>query len=140
MKLSQLLTVNAVLYLAFGIAFALYGPLMIAMYGILETEGSVSMYWYVASFSRMFGTALFGFGFLLWSVRHIGEFEPNDAIQPGRETRRGIVFALLLANLLGFVVAITQQSSIWGTFIGWITVGMFLLLVLGYGYFMVRRT
>jgi hypothetical protein len=140
LKLTQLLTVNAVLFLAFGIAFALYGPLMIAMYGILETEGTVSMYWYVASFSRMFGTALFGFGFLLWSVRHIDEFDPNDARQTGHDTRRGIVFALLLANLLGFIVAITQQSSIWGTFIGWITVGMFLLLVLGYGYFLVKKT
>ncbi len=70
MKLTQLLSVNAIVFIGLGIAFALYGPLMIAMFGILESEGSPRLYWYAASFARLLGAALFGFGFVLWAVRH----------------------------------------------------------------------
>jgi hypothetical protein len=133
MKLIYLLTLNAILCIAFGIAFALYGPVMIAFFGIPEIpENSIQLYWNVASFARLFGAALFGFGFLLWAVRGVAE---SHATPP--EARRGIVFALLLANLMGAVVAITQQSSVWLSPAGWVATAIFALLSLGYGYFLV---
>ncbi len=125
-----MLTLNAILYIALGIAFGLYGPLMIAMFGILNIEGEPLMYWYAASFARLFGAALFGFGLLLWALRGL-------SIDPGKQ--RGILLALVLANILGFIVAITQQVSIWGTPAGWITSGVFLFLIAGYGYLLVRN-
>lgn len=134
MKLSHLLTFNAILFIGMGIAFALYGPLMIAMFGILNIEGDSLMYWYAASFARMFGAALFGFGFLFWAVR-------RSSIDMGEGgERRGILFAIVLAYLLGSIVAITQQVSIWGTLAGWVTVGLFLALLAGYSYFLVRQS
>jgi hypothetical protein len=33
-------------------------------------------------------------------------------------------------------VSVTQQSSVWGTPAGWITSGLFILLSIGYGYFL----
>ena len=133
MKLTHLLTLNAILFIALGIAFALYGPLMMAFFGVPEIpENSFQLYWNVASFARLFGAALFGFGFLLWAVRGVAE---SQATPP--ETRRGIVFALLLANLMGAVVAITQQSSVWLSPAGWVATAIFALLTLGYGYFLV---
>ena len=70
MKLSQLFTVNAIVFIGLGIAFALYAPLMIAMFGIQEAEGSTVMYWYTTSFARLLGAVLFGYGFILWALRH----------------------------------------------------------------------
>jgi hypothetical protein len=133
MKLTHLLTINAILFIAFGIAFALYGPLMIAFFGVPEIpESNVQLYWNVASFARLFGAALFGFGFLIWAVRGLAASQAAPA-----EVRRGIVFALLLGNLMGAIVAITQQSSIWIHPAGWVATAIFALLTLGYGYFMV---
>ena len=131
MKFTQLLAINAILFVGLGIAFALYGPLMIAMFGIMEGEGSPMMFWYAASFARLLGAALFGFGFLLWAVSR----QPGSA--PGQQ---GIKIALVLAYALSFFVAITQQVSIWGTIAGWITSGLLLALLMAYIYLLIRRT
>jgi hypothetical protein len=127
-----LITTNAILFIGLGIAFALYGPLMIAFYGILESEGSPLMYWFAASFARMLGAALFGFGFLLFALRR--STGPQDG-----EKRRGISLAMILAYAVGLLVAITQQVSIWGTWTGWLTAGLFLVLLVGYAYFFVQK-
>lgn len=131
MKIKNLLTANAILSIGLGIAFALYGPLMISLYGILNVQdGNPLQYWHTASFARMFGAALFGMGFLIYSLR--GLFESAGVLP---ETRRGILFAMLLANLIGVFTAATQQASVWNTLTGWITVGIFTMLLLAYGYF-----
>lgn len=130
MKLSQLFTVNAIVFIGLGIAFALYAPLMLGMFGILESEGSTVMYWYTTSFARLLGAALFGFGFVLWALR-------RQSTLPG--VRTGVSLALTISYTLGFVVAITQQVSIWGTLYGWITAGVFLVLTAGYAYFLVKK-
>lgn len=135
MTLKQLLTFHTLIAIGSGIAFGLYGPLMIALFGILETQGDSLTYWYVASFARLFGAALFGFGFLLWSIRPLVE-ESNDN-NPG--VRRNILVALLLANLMAFFVALTQQVSVWNSPAGWIACGVFLLLALGYLYFLIQN-
>jgi hypothetical protein len=136
MKLNNLMTFNALLFIALGIAFALYGPLMIAMFGVAQlTQGDALLYWYAVSFARMFGAGLFGFGFLIWAARN---FETGEGRAGSVETRRGILFALLLANALGLFVAATQHFSVWQSAGGWFTIGVFLLLILGYGFFMIR--
>jgi hypothetical protein len=124
-------TANAIIFIAGGIAFALYGPLMIDMFGILNTQGDATIYWHAASFARLYGAALFGFGFLIWSLKNI-RLEDQSA-------RRGVILSMILANGMGLVVALTQQVSIWGTLAGWITVAIYGLLLIGYIYFLVAK-
>ncbi len=38
---------------------------------------------------------------------------------------------------MGAVVAVTQQSSVWLSPAGWVATAIFVLLMLGYGYFLV---
>jgi len=129
-KLSSLMLVNAIVFITFGIAFALYGPLMIDFFGILDVPNSSGgMYWYVASFARMFGAALFGSGFLIWAV--IG-FIDDDRTDPQARTR--LTLALLITNLMVLFVASIQQITIWGRAIGWLTVVVFLAFLLAYMY------
>jgi len=131
MKLTQFITIHGVISVAIGIAFALYGPLVIAYFAIPEVLDSQLAYWNMAAFVRMFGAAMFGFGILLWSMR-------GSIDQVSAQTRRGLIFALLLANLLGVIVAITQQVAVWDSLAGYITSGFFAVFLIGYIYFFVK--
>ena len=132
MKPSSLFAFNGILFVAFGIAFAVYGPSMMGLFRIPELNIDGIAYWHVTAFARMFGAALFGYGFLLWAVSR-GVDELSAANQ------RSIVMALLLSSLLSAVVSITQQSSIWYNAAGWITSGVFAVLTLAYGAMLVTR-
>ena len=134
MKLNALISFHAALSLASGIAFGLYAPLMLAFFAVPQAlEDNVLIYWQVTAFARMFGAALFGFGLLLWALRGL-----VDKLSPG--DRRGLLFALLLTNLMGFIVALTQQFAVWQSLAGWILTGLFALLLLAYGYFLVQES
>lgn len=131
MKLNNLLLANALLFLALGIAFALYGPLVMAFFSFPELlENNVMAYWITASFVRLFGAALFGLGLLLWAVQGAIK-EASPAAQ------RSVLTAMLLANGMAAFVALTQQVSIWQSTTGWVTCGLFLLLVGVYLYALV---
>jgi hypothetical protein len=133
MKLNALIAVQAFLFIALGIAFALYGPLMMAFYAVPELSGvDARIYWQIAAFARMFGAALFGFGFLLFAVRGI-----VDEIEA--QSRRGLVFALFLANTMAFIVSITQQSAVWSSLAGLVTTTVFAVLLVAYGYYLVKE-
>ena len=119
-RLNWLLSVHAILLIGLGIAFALYGPLMMAFFAVPELlDIDAPGYWSLTSFARMFGGALFGFGLLVFSIRNV-----MDQLTP--DARRGVIFSLFLSNLMGAFVSITQQSAVWGTPAGWITTGLLL--------------
>ena len=123
--------IQAVTCIALGIAFTLYAPLMMAFFAVPDTLESPLAYWQVAAFARMYGVALLGSGLLLLAVRSF-----VDGLAPN--FKRGILSALLLANLLGAIVAITQQFSVWQTPAGWITVAVFASFFLADAFFIVK--
>ncbi len=125
MKLTPLLTLNAILFLALGIAFAMYAPLMLAFFQVPELPIDTATYWHVAAFARLFGALLFSLGLLLWALRATIAEAPT-------ETRRRTLLALILGNLMSGLVAITQQSSIWLTPAGWVGTGLFFAWALLY--------
>lgn len=134
MKLNWLISIQAIIFLGFGIAFALYGPLMLAFFTVPETLNIDALtYWHLAAFARMFGAALFGFGLLLFALR-------NPIEKLDRTSQRGVVFALLLANAMGLMVSLTQQTAVWQTLAGWITSAIFTLLLIGYIIVLSRST
>ena len=98
MKLQHWITLHAALAIGFGIAFALYSPLMMVMFGIPDIPSQdVLLYWNVIAFARMFGGALFALGLLLFALRR-----PIEALSP--EQRRGLVFAILALGYLLFLI------------------------------------
>ena len=133
MKLPTLLIINAIAAIAIGLAFALYGPIMMAFFGVPEQSSLDALdYWMIASFARMFGAALFGFGLLLWAIR-------KAISDVSAQSRRSIVFALLLANLIGVFVSLTQQAAIWQAPVGWLIAAFFAFFTLTYAFFLVRK-
>jgi hypothetical protein len=125
MKFSSVLTLNAAIWIAAGIAFAVYGPLMLPYFAIPELNLSNLAYWQIAAFARLFGAALFGAGMLMWALRSVGS--PLSG-----SSRRGVIMALLIGSLFGLIVSAVQQTSIWGMPAGWILTAVFLFFTLAY--------
>jgi hypothetical protein len=46
---------------------------------------------------------------------------------------------MLIANGMGLVVSLSQQITVWGALAGWITVGMYAILMAGYIPALVKR-
>ena len=125
LPISQILRINAILLIAAGIAFALYGPLMMALFTIPELQIDADIYWQIAAFARMYGAVLFAFGLLVYALREAFPLLPVSS-------QRKVLASLILANLMGAFVSITQTASIWGTLAGWITTGFFALFTILY--------
>jgi len=135
MKISPILTINAILFIALGIGFTLYGPNLLAYFGVSELAGdNFLLYWNVAAFARMFGAMLLSCGLILWAVRSIF----NDSIDKA-QVRREILFSLVLGFMIATIAAITQVSSVWGSIAGWVLSGLFLVCTLVYVPFLIRK-
>lgn len=135
LTLPRFVTFNAILAMALGIAFALYGPLMLAFFGIAEIPSQEALlYWNIASFARLFGAGIFSLGFLLFALR-----TPLMKGELSSQSQRGVIFSLLLGNLLTTIVLLTQQASVWNAATGWILSAVFGLLTVIYGYLLVRQ-
>jgi hypothetical protein len=135
LTLPRLVTLNAILAMALGIAFALYGPLMLAFFGIADIPSQEALlYWNIASFARLFGAGIFSLGLLLFALR-----APLANQELSTQSRRGVIFSLLLGNLLTTIVILTQQASVWSAATGWILSAVFGLLTLAYGFLMVGQ-
>jgi hypothetical protein len=118
MRLQSLLLIAGLLGLFFGLAFLLMPRPMLELYGI-ETQPSVVL------MARFFGAALGQLGLVFFLIRDVGD----------RRTQRGVVIGSFLGTLAGFVVALTGQF--WGLVnsLGWTSVAIYGLLLLGYGSF-----
>jgi hypothetical protein len=132
MKLKQLLFINALLYIAIGIAYTLYAPNTLAYFGVSDLpSGDYLTYWFIVSFARLFGALLFSLGLLLLGVRSlVGE----PGLRP--EAARSVVSSLVIGNIIAAITAFTQAAAVWSTALGWIFGGMFSLFAILYGYFL----
>jgi len=118
MKLSIFLIINSVVAVAFGIAFVLLPATLLSFYGV--TLGEVGLV-----IAQLYGSAILGVGLTTWFARNAG---PSDA-------REGILLALFIADGAGFVLSLMGQLAGRVNALGWSTVGLYLLLALGFGYF-----
>jgi hypothetical protein len=122
MRLGTLLRLAGILALAFGIGFLFAPARVLSMYGVAAEPTVVLL-------ARFFGSALVQLGLVFYLIRDVSD--PT--------TRRGVVIGSFLGSLAGFVVSLTAQF--WGLVnsFGWSTVGIYGLLLLGYGSFVFGR-
>jgi hypothetical protein len=117
MKFSNLLVVNAIVALVYGIGLVLLPSIVLSIYGI--TPGSA-----VNLASQLFGVGLIHIGLICWFARNVSD---NLA-------QRAIIIASLIGQLIGLVVSLMGTLS--GVFnaVGWTAVAIYLILALGYAY------
>jgi len=119
MKLSYLMAVKAVICVVFGIGFVLIPAPMLSLYGVTLNPGGTMM-------TQLFGAAFILLSILLWFARNA----------PGSDVAlRAIVLAVVVGDTIGFIVALLAQLSGAMNALGWVTVALYLLLALGFGYF-----
>ncbi len=117
MKLKILFITTAVCAVVFGVAFVIIPTELYSLYAVDSTEGLNYM-------GQLFGAALIGLGLIAWFARNATD---SDA-------RKAIVLSFFIADGIGFIVAlIGQLNSIVGP-LGWLTVAIYLLLTIGFGY------
>lgn len=120
MSLRTMLTITAVIALAYGVSYQVAPAGVLELYGVTLESGSIFM-------ARLFGAALIGIGLLTWLIR-----KTQDRI-----THRAIVPAMLVYSLVGFVVALHATVSGVMNSVGWSGVAIFLFLSVGYAYLQV---
>ncbi len=118
MKLSNLLVINAIVALVYGISFVLAPTKVLSLYGM--TQGTSE-----ALAGQYFGVALIAIGLLTWLARSVTD---SDA-------QRAIILALLISDVIGVIVSVLGTVSGVMNAVGWSAVGIYLLLGLGYAYF-----
>lgn len=119
MKFKHLVLLNSLVVFLFGAAFIVRPFDMVALYGVVQNSWGVT---------GLLAVTLIGFGLVLSSI----------AYTVPAERQKPVVVALLLANLLAFAISMAQQQALWNTRMGWITAGVYLLFVVGYGYLTVK--
>ncbi|MCG2767002.1 MAG: hypothetical protein L6435_01270 [Anaerolineae bacterium] len=120
MKLKQLFVVHSFVALFHGGGFVLAPELFMSLYGISLADPAAV---FVA---RLFGAALLIYCFVAWFAR---DAEDSAA-------RRAIVLGFFLSGIIGFIVALQGQLTGVTNSLGWLVVGLYLVLIgVGYGYF-----
>jgi len=118
MKLSTFLSIVGVVAILFGIGFVAAPAEVLAQYGITADRSTAFM-------SRFFGGALINVGLIVWFARNI--------VDP--LSRRSILLAGLIADVVGFFVALQGQMKGVANALGWSTVLIYGLLAIGFAYF-----
>ena len=118
MKLKVLFIITAIVAIVFGVIFVIIPAQLYSLYGVESGAGLNYM-------GQLFGAALIAIGLVSWQSRNAAD---SDA-------RKAIVFSFFIADGIGFVVAlIGQLNEVVGS-LGWLTVAIYFLLSLGFGYF-----
>lgn len=115
MRPNTLFLVAGVLALAFGLGFLLVPAAVLPLYGVQPEAATVLM-------SRFFGVALVQLGLVLILIRQVRE--------PGAV--RGLALAGVLGSVCGALVALLGVMSHVTNALGWSTVGIYGLLLVGY--------
>ena len=118
MKLKTLMVINAIIAGLFGIGFLIIPWQVLSFYGVQPNPE-------LNYIGQLFGAALFTFAVLTWEARKL---EASNA-------RTVIVRALFIGDGIGFIVALMGQLNNVVNVLGWLTVAIYLLLAVGFGYF-----
>jgi hypothetical protein len=117
MKLGLVFTLNAVIAIAFGVAFVIVPSEVLAAYGVTLTPGT-------ALVARLFGAALVGFGVISWFARSAA---PSEAV-------RAIVLGFCIDSFVGCVVALQGQLAGTVNALGWSTVVLYGFFAVAYAF------
>lgn len=118
MKLKTLFIITSIVALVFGVVFVIIPTQVYSLYGIEADAGLNYM-------GQLFGAALIAIGLITWYSRNVAD---SDA-------RKAIILSIFIAHGIGFVVALIGQLNNVVNALGWLTVVIYLLLTIGFGYF-----
>lgn len=122
MKLSTLFSANAIIAILFGLAFAVIPATALSWYGVTLIDAGLFI-------SRLLGICYIGFAIISWQVR--GSAASKDL--------KAILLAFFVGDILGFLVSLYYQLQGIANSLGWLTVAIYLVLGVGFGYFYFKK-
>jgi F0F1-type ATP synthase assembly protein I len=125
----NLLTVNSVVAVVYGLLFVLIPEDAVDLYDVsLDPTGALPIGVYM---TQLFGASLISTGIFMWFIR---DLSPSDM-------RRGITAAFFIGDVLGVIITLIMQldDDVDANALGWSNVLVYLLLGLGYGYFLFMK-
>ncbi len=128
MKLRYWFVLNAVVELIFAVGLLLAPKTMLGLLG-LSLSSAVSFGATTNFVTQLLGGALIGLGLQSWFAG--GLTEVNG--------RRSSAISLFVFHIIGFALALLGMFSRLMSVMGWALVGIFLVLALGYAYFLFMR-
>lgn len=122
MKLSVLMVIKGILVSIFGIAFIAVPRELMSLYDVTLEQGGIYM------------TRLLGAAFILLAIMLL--FAKKDTES---QALRTFILAVFIGDTIGFVVALLGQLSGFINAFGWVTVALYFLLAIGFGYYYFKK-
>jgi hypothetical protein len=116
------------LFLVAMIVEAIFGIGFLAVPGIMMGPLGVTLDVNATIFARLFGSTLISFSILLWLARKSSE----------AESTKPVVYSLFAYFLISSVILVMAQLAGVMNAMGWGVVGIHLVLLVWFGYFLVR--
>ena len=123
MKLKTLLIIKAVTCLCLGIPILIVPNFIYSIFGASLAAGGVFA-------AREYGASMMGNLMLTWFAKDSQE----------SEARWAIILALFVYDAFGFVVTLLAIISGALNPLAWLVVALYLLLALGFGYFLIPKS
>ena len=123
MNYKLLFVLNAIVVLVVGVAFLFVPMTMLDLFG-------AEKYVIAKTLGQFFGSAMIALGLLLWFVKDV----EDDKMQ------KGMGYALFASSLIGLIVDIIAVG-VDGVIrnYGWITILVYVLFALGYGFMLFMK-
>ncbi len=121
MKFQTMMVIKAVVALILGVPIVLLPAPMYSMLGVSLGPGG-------AFPAREYGAAMLGILMICWFGRYV----------PQGPMRWAIALGLCVYDALGFVISLVAVLTGELNSLGWAVVVLYLLLALGFGYFLVK--
>jgi uncharacterized membrane protein YfcA len=121
LNLNMFLMISAIVAALFGLGFVLAPGLMFSIYGLASGPASLLGF-------RLFGSALIAIGIMTWFLKDSADWQAIKAL----------LLSVAIGNVIGFLLVLF--ATINGTLgaMGWSAVLIYLLLLIGEGYFLSR--
>lgn len=120
--MNTLFLVTMIIQAIFGLGFTLIPDFMLAPFGVaLEPVAKV--------FVNLFGAALLGYLVLLWYAR-----KSNNP-----EFKKATIYCHFVYSLIAAVIMVIANLSGLVNAMGWIIVAKYVILLIWFGYFIVRK-
>jgi uncharacterized membrane protein YfcA len=121
LNLNAFLVVSAIVAWLFGLGFVLLPGVMFSIYGIASAPASLLGF-------RLFGSTLIAIGLLTWFLKESTNWE---AI-------RALLLSVAIGNVIGLLLVFFATFNGTLSAMGWTAVLIYLLLLIGEGYFLSR--
>jgi hypothetical protein len=119
MKLNNLFALTTIVAGLFGLGFVLVPGTVYDIYGMDANDFLINM-------GQLFGAALLGFAVISWMARSLSDVR----------ARKAILTSLFITDGVGTVLAIIGQFRDSAVDLGWLNVVIYVILTLGYAYFL----